>query len=135
MEKLKLGTRVIVKGVETFISELHADITRGVYKVRTSNPTYEFSKSAKEAWVCCTEGKWIELKKAPKYGNYQVGDRVFCTYNGIGVVEGISDTADFPIRVLFEDKGTASYTLEGKCYYSDKSASLKKLRVKLGEKR
>ena len=83
MKKLKLGTRVIVNGIETFISELHADITRGVYKVRTSNPTYEFCKHTKTdgskdiRWTCLTsELKEIVLEKAPKYGNYQVGDRV-----------------------------------------------------------
>lgn len=81
MKKLKLETRVIVNGVETFISELHADITRGVYKVRTSNPTYEFTKNSKgEWWAYPCEGQdAILLEEAPKYGNYQVGDRIQLT--------------------------------------------------------
>ena len=135
MKKLKLGTRVLVNGVETFIAELHADIKRGVYKVRTSNPTYEFCKHSDGGFTALTcDGKVICLQEAPKYGNYQVDDEVFCTYNGVGVVERIASVKDFPVLVRFKE-GSAGYTLEGKCYHSDKSAVLKKLRVKLGEER
>jgi hypothetical protein len=83
MKKLKLGTRVLVNRVETFIVELHAAMQRRVYKVRTSNPTYEFCKHpATGDWFtyACTDGNMIKdciiLEKAPKYGNYQVGEMV-----------------------------------------------------------
>ena len=141
MKKLKLGTRVIVNGIETFISELHADITRGVYKVRTSNPTYEFKQNPNGDWWAGDSIKPIWLEEAPKYGNYQVGDRVFDKYEGVGTVVAISKDATFPIQVDIPDPDSECkaipvhfYSSDGKTFdgYSKKPV-LKKLRVKLGE--
>lgn len=144
MKKLKLGTRVLVNGVETFVSELHADIERGVYKVRTSNPTYEFTKNSKGVWWAypCEGQEAILLEEAPKYGNYQVGDRVTDKKHGNGVVKHITDTE---VVVEFPEYHPASlypfrmsYTLSGQfstIIAYRKNPVLKKLRVKLGEKR
>ena len=132
--KLKLGTRVIVDGITTFINELHADITRGVYKVRTYNPTYEFTKNSKEEfWTGVINGnEYLLLQKAPKYGNYQVGDRVFDKNIGIGHVIALKESSAFPINVQFKSE-LANYTTEGKAYSSNSKPVLKKLRVKLKE--
>lgn len=143
--KLKLGTRVIVKGVETFISELHEDMKRGVYKVRTSNPTYEFTPNDKgvwEAYINYTEEKgcdYIKLVKASKFGNYQTGDRVKLIQNArqgskrdIGTITAIE-----PERLIVTyDNSLLSregFNLDGSFSYSSKTGIpiLKKLRVKL----
>jgi len=131
--KLKLGTRVLVNGVETFISELHTDIQRGVYKVRTSNPTYEFTKHpATGDWF----NKGIVLQEAPKYGGYQVGDRIFCINKGKGIVKEIRETGSRPVRVQFDYFKSIDYhfMLSGSFNVS-KEPVLKKLRVKFGEKK
>jgi hypothetical protein len=134
--KLKLGTRVLIEGVETFISELHADITRGVYKVRTSNPTYEFCKHP-------ATGDWfnfgIVLQEAPKYGNYQVGDRVSSTFKTPvkkGVVTHICPVLKRVTVTWDKGLGTSKYLEDGReeqPFFPQDKPSLKKLRVKLGE--
>jgi hypothetical protein len=132
--KLKIGTRVIVEGEETFISELHQDITRGVYRVRTSNPTYEFCKRPKgKGFVAFkSTGEFIELSKADKTSKYQQGDRVFDSSVGVGVITRIIPDImnDYPIEVDF--KGTIEYyTICGRSSDCNNTPDLKRLRVKL----
>lgn len=137
MKKLKLGTRVTVNGVETFVSELHADIERGVYKVRTSNPTYEFTKNTKGCWWAypCEGQEAILLEEAPKYGNYQVGDRVFDIEWGKGTVTLLKEIRGCAVEVTFDKNDVVrGYNLDG-TYFSTREPVLKKLRVKLGENR
>lgn len=137
MKKLKLGTRVLVNGIETFISELHADIKRGVCKVTTSNPTYVFEKNTFDKFTCLTSNNTLlELELAPEYGNYQVGDMVY--YIDKGEVIEVNEKT---VVVKFPEY-IREFTLEGNYCIRDKYHTmitkqpvLKKLRVKLGEKK
>jgi len=100
---MKIGTRVVVQGVETYIRETHADIERGVYRVRTNNPTYEFKQNPAGDWWAGDSSKPIWLEKASKYGNYQVGDRVKDTRTTQkGVVSTVTASS---VEVAFEVVG------------------------------
>jgi glutathionyl-hydroquinone reductase len=130
MKKLKLGTRVIVDGVETFISELHADIRRGVYKVRTDNPTYEFilDTNIGKFFAVLANCEVIELKKAPKYNNYNIGDRVkFNSRLYSDLIGTITKLEAGTVELLTTNNQTYRLKLE--------EGRLKKLRIKLGEKK
>jgi len=133
---LKIGTRVIVEGQEKlddYVVYLEASLERGVYCVRTRCFDVDFIKQDDGKFIHITDSlEKIKLTKANKYENYKIGDRVFDSCEGKGVIQRIDTTPndEYPITVNF--MGIARYyTLCGRSSDSNNTPDLKRLRVKL----
>ena len=152
---MKIGTRVEIDGIETYVTEIHKDIFRGVYKIKTDNPSYEFLKNPSGEWWSGDSLNPIWLKKAKKFSNYKKGDRVksidpkrYRELHKIGIITSICystleetkgeifqiivtwDTDCIPAKyiktTMYNGDGT-----EWQMFFPQKNPSLKRIRVKI----